>query len=124
MNQAQLFVDVLGASNHSYVDAVPSQELLHRIAAHVQLFEYLGGVPEILVPDNLRSGVTRAHRYEPEVNPTYLEMAAHYGCAVIPARPNHPLATARSPWVTASSKPVQQAIHAARRTSPLSTRRR
>jgi transposase len=87
---AQLFVAVLGASNYTYVEAVPSQELLHWIAAHVHLFEYLGGVPEILVPDNLRAGVTRAHRYEPEVNPTYLEMAAHYGCAVIPARPYKP----------------------------------
>ena len=90
VTQAQLFVGVLGASNYTYVEALPSQELLHWIAAHVHLFEYLGGVPEILVPDNLRSGVTRAHRYEPEVNPTYLEMAAHYGCAVIPARPYKP----------------------------------
>jgi transposase len=59
---AQLFVAVLGASNYTYVEALPSQELLHWIAAHVRMFEYLGGVPEILVPDNLRSGVTRAHR--------------------------------------------------------------
>jgi transposase len=87
---AQLFVAVLGASNYTYAEALPSQELLHWIAAHVRMFEYLGGVPEILVPDNLRSGVTRTHRYEPELNPTYLEMAAHYGCAVIPTRPYKP----------------------------------
>jgi transposase len=69
---AQLFVGVLGASNYTYVEALPSQELLQWVAAHVHLFEYLGEVPEILVPDNLRSGVTKAHRYEPELNPTYL----------------------------------------------------
>lgn len=88
--QAQLFVAVLGASNYTYTEALPSQELPHWIAAHVRAFEFLGGVPAILVPDNLRSGVTRAHRYEPELNATYAELAAHYGCAIIPARPYKP----------------------------------
>ena len=88
--EAQIFVAVLGASNFTYAEALPSQELAHWIGAHVNAFEAFGGASEILVPDNLRSGVTRAHRYEPEINATYLEMAAHYGCAVIPARPYRP----------------------------------
>jgi transposase len=87
---AELFVAVLGASSLTYAEVLPSQELPHWIAAHVHTFQFLGGVPEILVPDNLRSGVTRAHRYEPELNATYQEMAAHYGCVIIPARPAKP----------------------------------
>jgi transposase len=87
---AQLFVAVLGASSYTYAEALPSQELPHWIAAHVATFAFLGGCTALIVPDNLRSGVTRAHRYEPEINPSYAEMAAHYGCAVIPARPRKP----------------------------------
>ncbi len=87
---AELFVAVLGASSYTYTEAVPSQELPHWITAHVHAFEYLGGCPAILVPDNLRSGVRRAHRYEPELNATYLEMASHYQCAIIPARVRKP----------------------------------
>ncbi len=87
---AELFVAVLGASNYTYAEALHSQELPHWITAHVHTFEYLGGCPVILVPDNLRSGVHRAHRYEPDLNPTYLEMASHYQCAVIPARSRKP----------------------------------
>jgi transposase len=60
--QAQLFVAVLGASNHTYAEALPSQELPYWISAHVHAFEAFGGCPRLLVPDNLRSGVTRAHR--------------------------------------------------------------
>src|SRR2546421_77787 len=71
-------------------EALPSQELMHWIAAHVHAFEALEGCPAIVVCDNLRSGVTRPHRYEPDVNATYSEMAAHYGVAVIPARSYKP----------------------------------
>jgi transposase len=88
--EAELFVSVLGASSFLYVEALRSQELLHWVNAHVHAFEFYGGVAEILVPDNLRSGVTAAHRYEPDVNATYLEMAEHYGAVVIPARPYKP----------------------------------
>jgi transposase len=88
--QAEIFVAVLGASNYTYAEAFPSQELPHWIAGHVHAFEFFGGCPLILVPDNLRAGVTRAHRYEPEVNATYLEMATHYSVAVIPARARKP----------------------------------
>ena len=87
---AELFVSVLGASSYLYCEALRSQELLHWVTAHVHAFEFYGGVSEILVPDNLRSGVTTSHRYEPEVNATYFEMAEHYGCVVIPARPYKP----------------------------------
>ncbi|MGH7748039.1 MAG: IS21 family transposase, partial [Candidatus Dormibacteria bacterium] len=90
VTQAELFVAVLGASTLTYAEALPSQELPHWIAAHVHTFQFLGSVPEILVPDNLRSGVTQAHRYEPLINQTYQEMAAHYGCVVIPARSYKP----------------------------------
>ncbi|MGQ0803874.1 MAG: IS21 family transposase [Actinomycetota bacterium] len=88
--QAQLFVAVLGASNHTYAEALASQALPHWLGAHVRAFEFWGGAPAILVPDNLRSGVTKAHRYEPILNASYAELAAHYGTAIIPARPNKP----------------------------------
>jgi transposase len=90
VTQAEIFVAVLGASNYTYAEAVPSQALPHWVGAHVRAFAFLQGCPAVLVPDNLRSGVARAHRYEPDLNRTYQEMAAHYGCAVIPARPNKP----------------------------------
>ncbi len=73
-----------------YAEAVPSQGLEHWVGAHVHAFEALGCVPRVVVCDNLRSGVTRAHRYEPDVNATYEEMAAHYGVAIIPTRPGKP----------------------------------
>ncbi len=74
----------LGASNYTYAEAVPSQEMPLWIACHVHAFEYLGAVPEVVVRDNLKAGVIRAHRYESEPNATYPEMAAHYDCVVLP----------------------------------------
>jgi transposase len=88
--EAELFVAVVGASSYAYVEAVASQSLPHWVGAHVNCFEHLGGVTEILVPDNLRSGVTKVNRYEPEINATYQEMADHYDTAVIPARVRKP----------------------------------
>ena len=88
--EAELFVAVLGVSSLIYAEALPSQELMYWIDAHVRTFEFLGGTPQLLVPDNLRSGVTRSNRYEPEINATYAEMAAHYGVAVLPARAFRP----------------------------------
>ena len=88
--QAEVFVSVLGASSLIYAEATKSQELIHWTAAHDHAFSYYGGVPELVVPDNLASGVTKANRYEPRVNATYLEMAKHYGCAILPARPHRP----------------------------------
>jgi len=88
--RAELFVAVLGASNYLYAEAFPSQQLLYWVTAHVHCFEHLGGCPAIVVCDNLRSGVTRPHRYEPDVNATFAEMAAWYAVAVIPARAYKP----------------------------------
>ena len=90
IKQAQVFVAVLGASNYTYAEATYSQGLHDWITAHVHAFEYFGGVPGIIVTDNLRSGISRACRYEPDINPTYQEMARHYGIAVILARVRKP----------------------------------
>lgn len=87
---AQIFVAVLGASNYTYAEASWSQQLEDWLASHVRAFEFFGGVPERIVPDNLKAGVTKAHRYEPDINPSYAELAAHYGVAVIPARVRKP----------------------------------
>lgn len=90
IREAQLFVSTLGASNYTYVEAAWSQDLQSFISAHVRAFQFFGGVPELLVPDNLKAGVHKADRYEPVLNRTYYEMAAHYGCAILPARPRKP----------------------------------
>jgi transposase len=87
---AQIFVAVWGASNYTYAEALASQSLADWIGAHVRAFEFFRGVPEVLVPDNLAAGVTKACRYEPDLNATYAEMAAHYGVAVVPARVRKP----------------------------------
>ena len=70
--------------------ASASQGLEDWLTAHVRMFEYFEGVPEIIVPDNLKAGITKAHRYEPDINPSYLELAQHYNVAVIPARVRKP----------------------------------
>jgi len=88
--EAELFVAVLGASSYLYAEALRSQELMCWVTAHVHAFEAMGACPAIVVCDNLRSGVTRPHRYEPDVNATYSEMAAHYGVAIVPARSYRP----------------------------------
>lgn len=90
IRDAQLFVSTFGASNYTYVEAAWSQDLQSFIQAHVRAFQFFGGVPELLVPDNLKAGVHKADRYEPVLNRTYYEMAAHYGCAILPARPKKP----------------------------------
>ena len=90
VKEAEIFVAVLGASNYTYAEAFRSQSLPDWITAHVHTFEFFGGVPELIIPDNLRSGVSKASRYEPDINPTYQEMASHYGTAVIPARVRKP----------------------------------
>lgn len=86
IHEAQIFVGCLGASSLIFAEATASQSLSDWIGSHVRMFEAFGGVSEILVPDNLRSGVTKAHRYDPDVNQTYHEMSIHYGIAVIPTR--------------------------------------
>jgi len=90
IRQAQIFVAVLGASNYTYAEATWSQQLPDWTGSHVRAFAFLGGTSEIIVPDNLRSAVTKAHRYEPDLNPTYTDLANHYGVAVLPARARRP----------------------------------
>ncbi len=86
VHEAQIFVAALGASNYSYAEATWTQALPDWIGSHVRAFSYLGSLPEVIVPDNIKSGVHLAHRYEPELNPTYAEMAEHYGVAIVPTR--------------------------------------
>lgn len=90
VRQAQIFVAALGASNYIYTEATWSQGLPDWIGSHVRAFEFLGGVTAAVVPDNLKSGVSRACYYDPEINPTYQDMASHYGVVVLPARIREP----------------------------------
>lgn len=90
VHNCQIFVAVLGASNYTYAEATYTQGLPDWIGSHVRALRFFGGVPEILTPDNLLSGVTKPCRYEPGINRTYQELAVHYGVAVIPARVRKP----------------------------------
>src|SRR6266568_1563564 len=90
IKKAQIFVAVLGASNFTYAEATWTQSLADWIGAHTRAFEAIGGVPNLLVPDNTKVAVIKACLYEPQVNRTYAEMAAHYDTAILPARPHRP----------------------------------
>src|SRR5256712_393429 len=113
----ELFVGALGASSYVYAEACPSQDLAAWIGAHVRMLEFFGGAPAMFVPDNLRSGVTQACRYEPIINRTYLEFAQHYGAAVVPARAGHPrdeavaeaYVLAAQRWTLLGSRPHRRA---------------
>ena len=87
---AEIFIAVMGASNQTYAEASWSQTLPDWIGAHTRAFGFFGAVPALVVSDNLKSGVIRACFHEPEVNRSYAEMAAHYGTAILPARPYKP----------------------------------
>jgi len=90
LRQAQVFVAVLGASSYTFAEATWTQTLPDWTASHVRAFAFFDGCPELVVVDNLRSAVHRAHRYEPDINPTYHDLARHYGVAVLPARVRRP----------------------------------
>src|SRR5439155_4533267 len=90
VHEAAIFIAVLGASSYTYAEATWTQSLPDWIGSHVRALAAIGGVPEVVVPDNLKAAVTRAHRYEPELNRTYADLAHHYGVAVIPARAAKP----------------------------------
>ena len=90
ISQAQVFVATLPASNYTYAEIQPSQELSHWLSGHVRAFNFYGGVPKTICPDNLKSGVKTPNRYEPELNPSYQELAEHYQVAVLPARVRKP----------------------------------
>lgn len=88
--QAQVFVSVLGASGYLYAEAMRGQDSQSWLDVHVRTFEFYGSVPEVVVPDNLKAGVNDPCWYDPEVNPSYLDLARHYDVAVLPTRPRHP----------------------------------
>ena len=90
IREAEIFVGVLGASNYTYAEASWSQSLSDWIGAHVRMFAFYGGVPRLIVPDNLKSGVNKASFYDPEINRSYGMMAAHYSVGILPARPRKP----------------------------------
>ena len=90
MREAQIFVAVLGASNYTYAEATWTQSLPDWISSHSRAFAFFGGVPKLVVPDNLKSAVSKASFYDPDINPTYLDLVNHYGTVVIPARVRRP----------------------------------
>jgi transposase len=87
---AHIFVAVLGASSFLYAEATWTETLPDWIGAHVRAFAALGGVPNLIVPDNAKVAVIRSCLWDPQVNRTYADLAAHYGTAVLPARPRKP----------------------------------
>ncbi len=111
IRQAYLFVAVLGASNYTFARAYPSQQLPFWIQAHVEALGFIGGVPEILVPDNTKTGVTHPCYYEPDINRSYHEMATHYGCVVIPTRKKAPRDKAKvEAWVLVAERWILAAL--------------
>lgn len=90
LHKAQIFVAVLGASNYTFIEATADQSLLSWVQSHIHAFTFFAGVPVCLIPDNLRSGVTKSHLYDPDVNRTFQDLADHYGVAVVPARVRTP----------------------------------
>jgi transposase len=87
---AHFFVSVLGYSCYPYVEAFPNEQMDSWIAANINALEHFQGVPKIGVPDNTATAVTKAHYYDPQLNPTYLDFAQYYGIAILPARPAKP----------------------------------
>jgi transposase len=88
--RAQIFVAVMGASNFTYAEAVWTQTLPDFIGAHVSAFRAIGGAPHLIVPDNTKTAIIKSCLYDPQVNRTYADMAAHYDTAILPARPRRP----------------------------------
>ncbi len=90
MAQASLFVAAMGASHYIFTRAYENEQLPNWLEGHVEAFEFFGAVPELAVPDNPKTGVEKACRYEPTLNPSYADLAQHYGIAVVPARVRKP----------------------------------
>jgi transposase len=90
IREAQIFVGVLGASNYTFAEATFTQSLPDWLGSHVRMFEFFGGCTELVISDNLRSGVSKACRYDPDINVSYQQLAEHYQLAVVPARPYKP----------------------------------
>ena len=87
---APLFVAALGASSYTWAEATRDQQMESWLRAHVHAFEYFGGIAALADPDNAKTGVSRAHRYDPDLNPTYYNFALHCGFGIVPARPYRP----------------------------------
>jgi len=98
--QAHLFVAVLGASSYTYAEATCDEQMINWLSAHIRAFEFFGGLPKLIIPDNAKTGVSRACRYDPDLNPTYQQMAMHYGVGVVPARPYKPRDKALNSYCT------------------------
>jgi transposase len=90
IHEAEIFVGSLGASQFTFVEATATQGLPDWIQSHINMWEYFGGVSEVVVPDNLKSGVTKAHHYDPDININYQHFSEHYGFAIVPARVSEP----------------------------------
>ncbi len=90
ITQAQIFVAALGASNFTYACATPTQKAADWVGAIIDTLEFIGGVPRLLVPDQPRALIARPDRYEPTSHRLLDELCAHYGLAVLPARPAKP----------------------------------
>ena len=90
IKSAEIFVGVLGASKYTFAEATWSQQLPDFLASQRRMFEFFGGTPALVVPDNLRSAISKSCRYDPDTNPTYAQFIEHYGTAVLPARPYRP----------------------------------
>jgi len=90
LQTAHFFVAVLGCSGYPYVEAYPDEGAESWLSGHVDAFEYMGGVPRVVIPDNCKTAVTKPNYYDPALNPAYLDLARHYGVAVIPARVKKP----------------------------------
>ena len=90
VTEVDVYVAILGYSQLTYVQAVPSQRKEDFIAATENALHYFGGVPQVLIPDNLKSAVTKADKYEAQINSTFLDFANHYGTTVMPARSYKP----------------------------------
>jgi transposase len=112
VKQVQVFVAVMGASSYTYAEATLTQSLQDWLGSHVRAFRFLGGLPVIVVPDNLRSAVSKPCRYEPKLNRSYADLADHYNIAVMPARVRKPRDKAK---VEAGVQLVQRWILAALR---------
>lgn len=90
IHEAEIFVGALGASQFLFVEATITQSLPDWIQSHIHMWEYFGGVSEIVVPDNLKSAVQKTHRYDPDINANYQHLSEHYGFAIVPARVAQP----------------------------------
>ncbi len=90
IKEAEIFVAVLGASNYTYAEATWDQSMPNWIGSHTRSYEYFKGVSKVTVPDNLKAGVSKSCKYEPDINPTYHDMAVHYGTVIVPARAAKP----------------------------------